>query len=87
LPPIRSAIERIKDAILAYVKCHPGTTSNKLDSLAGKNGQFKATKQDIRAAVKKLLDDGVMVLKTLTKEKRAALSLPHQVTRVYEHVE
>ncbi len=86
VPSIRSASDRIMDAIRDHVKGHPGTTPNKLDSLAGKKGQFKATKRDIRAAAQNLLDEGVLVLKTLTREERAALNLPHQVTRVYEYV-
>lgn len=86
-PPMRSANERIMDAILDYVKCHPGTTPNKLESISGKDKQFKATRQDIREAARNLLDNGLLLLKTLTKEERAALGLPHQVTRVYEYGE
>jgi hypothetical protein len=85
--PTRSTIDRIKDAILDHVKNHPGTTANSLDNLSGKAGPFRATKQDIRVAVQDLMSEGLLVSKTLTKEEREALGLPHQVTRVYEHVE
>ncbi len=86
-PLMRRGSERIKEAVLDYVKSQPGTTPNNLDTLSGKAGQFKATKQEIRRAVQDLIGEGQLVLKTLTKEEREALRLPHQAKRIYEHVE
>lgn len=85
--PVRSAIDRVRDAVRDYLKAHPGTTPNKLDLLAGTNGVFKASKQDVRTAAKALVDDGELLLKPLTKTEREALGLPHQAQQVYEHVE
>jgi len=82
-PPIRTARERLKDQLFNYVAKNPGTTANKLDGLSGKARQFKATKEEIRAAMKMLQDDGRVVLKPVTKEGRATLRLPHQVKQVY----
>jgi RecA-family ATPase len=88
-PPvgIRTARERVKDAILNHVAEHPGTTPNRLDALSGRDRQFKATKRDVRAAAKELEDEGRVILKRLTKEERGALGLAHQVNQVYQRVE
>lgn len=84
---MRTPSERLKDALTEYVKTHPGTTANALDGISGKRRQFKATKDEVRCAARQLVDDGVLVLKTLSKEERDALRLPHQVKQVYEHVQ
>jgi hypothetical protein len=88
-PPvgIRTARERVKDAILNHVAEHPGTTPNRLDALSGRDRQFKATKRDVRAAAKELENEGRVILKRLTKEERGALGLAHQVNQVYQRVE
>ena len=83
---IRPASDRLRDAILAHVESHPGTTPNKLDAASGKKGPLKATRVEVRDALRALTADGSLVLRTLTKEQRAALSLPHQAKQVYERV-
>ena len=83
---IPSAAERLKESVTEYVKVNRGTTASKLDAIAGKKGQLKATKLQVREAVKELLSDGVLIRKTLTKEERKASHIPHQVKQVYEHV-
>lgn len=83
---IRSASDRLKDDLVDYVKGNPGATPNKLDGLAGKGGRFKATKEQVRVAMKELEAEGRVILKELSKEDRKARSLPQQTRRVYEHV-
>lgn len=91
IPPgsahMRTASERLRDVIVDYVKSNPGTTSNKLDSLSGKDKQFKASKLDLRKAVKELVADGVLVCKSVTKAERVELGLSHQVKEIFEHVD
>ncbi len=84
---IRTGSERISEAILDYVKGHPGTTPNKLETLAGEGGQFKASKTKFRDAVKELIGEGRLVLKTPSKEEREVLGVPHQAKTVYEYAE
>lgn len=84
---MRTASERLRDIIADFVKNNPGTTSNELDNLSGKDKQFKASKVEVRKAVKELVADGRLVSKTLTKAERVALGLHHQVKKVYVHVD
>ncbi len=85
-PLIHTAREALMDRMVEYLKHNPGTTPNQLDSLAGKKGPLKATRQEVRDVVKELQAGGVLILKTLTKEDRAALRLPGQIRQVYAYV-
>ena len=79
---LRNASERVRDLMLEHVKNNPNTTKNKLDRLAGKEKLFKATKGQIRKALDELIDEDVLQLKSVTKEERIALGLPHQAKHV-----
>lgn len=86
VPLIRTAREALRDRVVEYLKNNPGMTPNRLDLLAGKKGPLKATRQEVRDVVKELQAEGVLILKTLTKDQRAALRLRSQIKQVYEYV-
>ena len=79
--------ERLKQDLLDHITKTVGATPNGLDGLAGMTGQFKASKETIRNAMKELVGDGATRLRYTSKEERKALSLSRQVKQVYEVVE
>lgn len=76
--------ERLKTQVRNYVGAHPGTTKNKLDSLSGKGGQFKASKTDVRRAVEELIDEKCLRIRPIFKEEKRALGVSQQVTEILE---
>jgi RecA-family ATPase len=78
--------QRLKMQIVDYVANQPGTTKNKLDTLSGKTGQFKASKNEVRRVVEELLDDKSLRVRTVSSEDKQQLGLPQQVNEILEVV-
>jgi hypothetical protein len=78
--------ERLKTQVRDYVGAQPGTTKNKLDSLSGKTGQFKASKNDVRRVVEELIDEKCLRIRPISPEEKRALGLPQQVAEILEIV-
>ena len=76
--------ERLKTQVIDYVTAQPGTTKNKLDTLSGKTGQFKASKNEVRRVVEELLDDKSLRVRTVSSEDKQQLGLPQQVNEILE---
>jgi RecA-family ATPase len=79
--------QRLKTQVIDYVTAHTGTTKNKLDTLSGKTGQFKASKNDVRRVIEELLDDKSLRVRTVSSEEKQVLGLQQQVTEILEIVQ
>lgn len=79
--------ERLRDDVLRYLEQHPGSTKNKLDSLSGMGGQFRASKAEVRRVLEQLIDDRVVRLRSVSKEEKTKLGLPQQTKEVLEVVD
>lgn len=75
--------ERLQKAILEHVRSNPSATGNSLDKLAGPSGPLKASRKEVRDAVKVLTDMGVLEEIDVTKEYRQRNGLRPQVRKVY----
>lgn len=82
--PFTSPSKRLAAALSDYIKEHPGTTRAKLDGLSGKDGRFKASKNDVRRTVEEMLDDEVLRKRAIDTQERKALRLSHQVKEILE---
>jgi hypothetical protein len=76
--------ERLPGAIRDYIERNPGTTRTKLDGLSGKDGIFKASKNDVRGALNEMLNDEVLRARSPTVSERKALGLAHQTKEILE---
>lgn len=85
--PRKSASDALCDKVVEYLKRHPMTTSNQLDTASGLDGCFKVSKEKVRAARSALVDSGRVILREVTPEERKAHNLGQQVKHVYEAVE
>ena len=79
--------QRLKKQVIDYVAAQPGTTKNKLDTLSGKTGQFKASKNNVRRVIEELLDDKSLRVRTVSSEEKQVLGLQQQVTEILEIVQ
>ena len=75
--------ERLQKAIVDHVRSNPSATGNSLDRLAGPSGSLKASRKEVRDAVKALTDMGVLEEIDVTKEYRQRNGLRPQVRKVY----
>ncbi len=75
--------QRIQKAIVEHVCGTPSATGNSLDKLAGPSGSLKASRKEVRDAVKALTDMGVLEEIDVTKEYRQRNGLRPQVRKVY----
>jgi RecA-family ATPase len=78
----QSANERLIGAILERLAKYPFTTKNMLDSLAGKEGIFKSSKERVRDALKGLMDSGEVYEHTVTEVERLEYRVAKQVKAV-----
>ena len=82
-----SASERLKQTLAEHIRDNPHSRSkNAIEKQAGKKGTFKASKAEVRAALGQLIEEGILRVKTITKEEKKAHGYPHQTKEVYEHV-
>ncbi len=79
---IRTAQERITEKILERLKKDPYCTKNKLDALAGTEGIFKASKANLRNALNRAIEEGVVTTHQITDAEREVNGLPKQVKEV-----
>lgn len=79
---IRTAQERLKDEIAAYIGKYPWTSRNALEKRSGKNGIFKASARDIRMAIEAGLEAQRFYLYRVTPSDRATNELTKQVKEV-----
>lgn len=84
---VMSKADRLRDEVLRYLKQHPGSTKNKLDSLSGASGSFRASKADVRRVLTQLTDEGAIRLRPVSKEEKTTLGLPQQTKEVLEVVD
>ena len=78
----QSANERLLGAILERLEKDPFTTKNMLDSLAGKEGIFKSSKERVRDTLRGLIDSGEVYEHTVTEEERSEHRVAKQVKAV-----
>lgn len=78
----QSANERLIGIILERLEKHSFTTKNMLDSLAGKEGIFKASKERVRDALRGLMDSGEVYEHTVTETERLEHGVAKQVKSV-----
>ena len=84
---IPSASERLKQTLGDFIKANPGQCSkNAIEKQAGKKGPFKASKAEVRAALGQLVEEGILRVRSITREEKSAHGYPHQTKEVYEHV-
>jgi hypothetical protein len=76
---IKTANEKIADRILDYLAKHPWTTRNQLDSEAGLDGRFNASKEKVRAVLKGMLDSGRVETQPVADADRSLHGVPKQV--------
>lgn len=85
VPPLQasrgivSKEDRLKADIVDYLTKHPYRSKKNLEDLAGKDGRFKVSRNDVRKTVQTLIDDGVIKLGEIPDNERAQHSIPHQV--------
>jgi len=77
-----TANEKLSARIVNYLRNHPFTTKNILDSLSGTEEEFKASKSKVREAIGGLIDSGEIEIHTVTDEERVANNISKQVTKV-----
>ena len=65
--------------ILDYLQKHPYRTKRNLDDLAGKDGQFKASRQEIRVALQRLIDAETVKLEEIPNSDKQRLSIANNV--------
>ena len=86
MPPIpasiKSAQERITEKILERLQKDFYCTKNKLDVMAGKDGVFKASKANVRAALSYAIETGIIVIHPINEAERQENNLPKQVKEV-----
>jgi RecA-family ATPase len=75
--------ERLHKAIVEHIRDNRHATRNLLDQLAGPSGSLKASRKQVRDAVKALTDMGVLEEIVVTKEYRQRYGLQPQVRVVY----
>lgn len=78
----QSANERLLYTIIERLEKHPFTTKNMLDSLAGKEGIFKTSKERVRDALRGLMDSGEVYEHTVTEVERSEHGVAKQVKAV-----
>ena len=61
--------------ILDFLQKHPYRTKRNLDDLAGKDGQFKASRVSIRQAIQRLIDAGMVKLEEIPVSEKKRLSI------------
>jgi RecA-family ATPase len=84
---ITSANERLRQALVDHIRDNPGSRSkNAIEKLAGKKGTFKASKAEVRAALGRLVEEGILRVRQITKEERNTHRYPHQTKEVFENV-
>ena len=77
-----NAHERLIENVLMYLDNNPWTTKNMLDKLSGTDGQFKATRNNLRDALASAIDEGRVYLHQVTAEERKEHKLAQQVKEV-----
>jgi len=65
--------------ILDYLQKHPYRTKRNLDDLAGKDGQFKASRVSIRQAIQRLIDAGMVKLEEIPVSEKKRLSIAKKI--------
>ncbi len=80
--PMKSTHERVQAAIVEHVKKDLWTTRNKLDLLAGLDGQFKVSKAVLREVLAASLGCGLLVMHPISAQDRTNNELNKQVTEV-----
>jgi AAA domain len=75
-------IQKISGSIYNYLLHNPFTTSNRIDMLSGKNGQFKASKDKIRTALKDLIEAGSVECSAISEQERKEHRIPKQVKNI-----
>ena len=81
---VMSKADRLRDDVVKYLEQHPGSTKNKLDTLSGIDGQFRASKAEVRRVLEQLIDEGAVRLRPVSKEEKAKLGLPQQTKEVLD---
>lgn len=76
--------ERLDNALVDYLRANPGTTKNKIDRMAGRGKQFKATRAEIEDALDRIQDSGRVRKKKPSPVERKRLRLTPQVGQIYE---
>jgi len=86
--PTVNANTALRTKVKAFIQTHPGQYSKtKLrDTRSGKNGEFKASKHDVEAAVDDLIATGELRLRPLTDAEREKFGLRPQVVQVLEAI-
>ncbi len=86
--PTVSANTALRTKVKAFIQTHPGQYSKtKLrDTRSGKNGEFKASKHDVEAAVDDLIATGELRLRPPTDAERKKFGLRPQVVQVLEAI-
>ncbi|WP_420587926.1 AAA family ATPase [Marivita sp.] len=75
--------DRLWRAIVDHVRNNPSATANSLDKLAGPKGVFKASRKEVREAIRELIDHGVLAEHDVSKEYRKRHGLKPQIRKVY----
>jgi hypothetical protein len=69
--------------LVELVESKPGKlTVSKVRGMAGKSGTLKASDREVRSAIDRMLDEGQLILESLTKEQRAERGLSANVKEV-----
>lgn len=87
-PPVRCTTLNAGTAtrIRHFVAEHPGqySKSGLRDKRSGKDGELKASKQEVAAAIEDLLDNGELITRVPTHEERKKFDLPQQTKVVLD---
>jgi RecA-family ATPase len=86
-PPVGTLIiplgkDNLQQKVYEHIHTNPCLSKNKLENMSGKKGQFKASKENIRAALKSLIEDGTVKLMKPTKAQLDKYDISHQTKKV-----
>ena len=79
---IPSGKDSLQQKLYEHIRSNPGLSKNRLERMSGKNGQLKASKGNIRAALTSLIEDGAVKLAKPTEAQRGKYDISHQTRKI-----
>jgi len=80
--PSQTGEERIRSAIVDYVREHPWKTKNAIEKVAGMKSRFRASSKSVRSCMEGLLAEDILCYHTVGVEERNKYGLAKQVREV-----